>query len=69
MSIFNLPCPHNDNKECEHCHGITAQDGWKFKGCFHQPYKGKFVAEINECPNIKKSNKKNYDYRESEGVR
>ena len=54
MSIFNLTCPHNNNKECEHCHGITAQDGWKFKGCFCSPFKGKFVAEIKECPKAQK---------------
>ena len=54
MSIFNLTCPRNNNKECEHCHGITAQDGWKFKGCFCSPFKGKFVAEIKECPKAQK---------------
>lgn len=57
MSIFNLPCPRNDNKECEYCHGITAQDGWRFKGCCHQPYKGKFVAEIIKCPKSQKREK------------
>lgn len=50
MSIFNLPCPHNEDKECEHCRGIKAQDGWKFKGCFCPPYRGKFIGEIKECP-------------------
>lgn len=50
MSIFNLPCPHNEDKECEHCRGINAQDGWKFKGCFCLPYRGKFIGAIKECP-------------------
>lgn len=50
MSKFNLPCPHNNNKECEYCKGITAQDGWRFRGCFFPPNKGKYVADVKECP-------------------
>jgi hypothetical protein len=50
MSIFNLPCQHNDWKECRYCHGVKAQDGWRFKGCFCPPLKGKFLAEVKECP-------------------
>lgn len=50
MSNFNVVCPHNNNKECEHCRIITAQDGWKFRGCFFPPYRGKFIREIKECP-------------------
>lgn len=50
-SVFNTPCPHNNNERCDYCRGINTQDGWKFRGCFYPPYKGKFVAEIKECPN------------------
>lgn len=50
MSIFNLHCPHNDGKECRYCHGVKAQEGWGFKGCFCHPLKGMFVAVIKECP-------------------
>ena len=57
MSIFNLVCPHNNNKECEYCHMISAQDGWKFRGCFHSPYKGKFISEIKECPIVSQKGK------------
>lgn len=54
MSIFNLTCPHNNNKNCEHCRGITAQDGYRFKGCFCPPFKGKFIGGIKECPKTMK---------------
>ena len=50
MSIFNVTCPHNNNKVCKYCRMICAQDGWKFRGCFHHPYKGKFISEIKKCP-------------------
>lgn len=58
MSLFNSPCPHADGKECEHCRIITAQDGWTFRGCFCHPNKGKFIAEVKECPKKKKEDKK-----------
>lgn len=47
-SIKNLECPITQ-KTCEFCKGVSAQSV-KFKGCFREPYKGKWVAEINECP-------------------
>ena len=53
MSIFTLPCPHNDDKECKYCKGIAAQDGWRFRGCFCSPFKGKFIRDIKECPKKK----------------
>lgn len=24
--------------------------GWSFYGCCHEPYKGKWIAEIKDCP-------------------
>ena len=35
---------------CEHCKWLKAQDDWSFHGCFHKPYKGKWIAEIENCP-------------------
>ena len=29
---------------------VTANGGTIFLGCYHAPYKGKWVAEIKECP-------------------
>lgn len=37
-------------KDCPHCVDLKAQDGWHFKGCFGGSYKGKWIAEIDECP-------------------
>lgn len=36
--------------DCPHCVERKDQYGWRFKGCFGGQYKGKFIAEINECP-------------------
>lgn len=36
--------------DCPHCVDRKDQYGWHFKGCFGGPYKGKFIAEIDECP-------------------
>ena len=35
---------------CDSCKCLNAQDGWEFYGCFHEPYNGKWIAEIEECP-------------------
>lgn len=48
--MFNLSCPHNDNKACDYCNIVHAQDGWKFKGCFCDPNKGKFITSSIKCP-------------------
>lgn len=37
-------------KNCKHCRIITAQDGWMFSGCTHEPYHGMWVIEIENCP-------------------
>ena len=39
-----------DCNGCPHCVDRKDQYGWHFKGCFGGPYKGKFIAEIDECP-------------------
>ena len=36
--------------DCPHCIDRKDQYGWHFKGCFGGQYKGKFIAEIDECP-------------------
>ena len=35
---------------CEDCKWVKAQDDWGFHGCFHKPYKGRWIAEIEYCP-------------------
>ena len=39
-----------DCENCEYCKEIKAQDGWCFYGCKHAPYRGRWIAEIEECP-------------------
>lgn len=36
-------------RKCEYARTIYMDIG-KFKGCIHEPYKGKWTAEIDECP-------------------
>lgn len=35
--------------KCEHSQIVSAGN-FAFLGCYHTPYKGKWVAEIDECP-------------------
>lgn len=35
---------------CESCRAISAQNGYSFAGCYHEPYKGKQCSGIEECP-------------------
>lgn len=40
----------NQKHLCEFARMVTATGGWSFYGCTHEPYHGKWIAEINECP-------------------
>lgn len=46
----------NEVKETSRCEGcayartVYTNGNWKFIGCYHRPYTGKWVAEIKECP-------------------
>lgn len=37
---------------CSNCkfRKLTTKSGWSFYGCCREPYKGKWIAEIKECP-------------------
>ena len=37
-------------KKCKHSKVINAQDDWFFRGCYCKPYRGKWVSEIENCP-------------------
>ena len=39
-------------KACYHCHIVGTQNKpvFQFRGCYHSPYKGKWVIEIEDCP-------------------
>ena len=52
--INSLQQEHQEKKkncsDCPHCVDRKDQYGWHFKGCFGGQYKGKPIAEIEECP-------------------
>jgi hypothetical protein len=35
---------------CYHCKLVHCNGGFSFLGCYHTPYRGKWVAEIKDCP-------------------
>jgi len=35
---------------CKYARLVHANGGWSFYGCTHEPYHGKWIAEIEECP-------------------
>ena len=35
---------------CEYRRETKSNGGWMFFGCYHNPYKGMWVAEIKDCP-------------------
>ena len=39
---------------CKYCKVIYSNGGWSFLGCCHQPYHGKWVAKIKDCPKDEK---------------
>ena len=48
---------------CKYCKRIYANGGWSFYACYHEPYHGKWVAEIKDCPKQEDIEKENYDGR------
>lgn len=39
-----------DCLNCYFCKIVHATGGWRFSGCYANPYKGKWTAEIKACP-------------------
>lgn len=37
-------------KGCEYKRIVHASGGFSFNGCYCRPYKGKWVADIEQCP-------------------
>ena len=37
-------------EECTNCFTVITTNGIRFRGCFHEPYRGKWVSEIEKCP-------------------
>lgn len=43
-------------KNCKYCRDVyTSPPQVKFQGCYCEPYKGKWVTEIEICPNVAES--------------
>lgn len=42
--------PSGRCKGCPYADVVRGTDGFIFLGCRHAPYRGKWVAEIKECP-------------------
>ena len=56
LDDFYRKLPEGRCKNCEFVKAVTASGGMIFLGCFHNPYKGKWVREIKECPkNVEKN--------------
>lgn len=53
---------------CKFARMITATGGWSFVGCIHEPYHGKWIAEINECP-LGKTPEKEREGMEAEWIK
>lgn len=47
---FMLRLPSGRCHPCEYAKPIVASGQWFALGCFAPPYKGKWVAEIKDCP-------------------
>jgi hypothetical protein len=50
----NKSCKKERCEGCKECRKIYANGGWTFYGCYYPPYKGKWVAEIKDCPKAEK---------------
>lgn len=49
-SEFYNSIPDGRCKPCDYGKVVVANGGFAFLGCFCEPYKGKWVAEIKDCP-------------------
>ena len=43
----------NHCRKCEYSYRFSSQDGCWFIGCKYPPFRGRWVAQIEECPKDK----------------
>lgn len=43
--------------KCKYCRDVCIPPGVRIRGCFCKPYEGKWVTEIEKCPNKAESEK------------
>ena len=56
VKAFCDSIPSGRCKGCPYADVVRAQGNFMFLGCRHNPYKGKWVAEIKNCPKEGKRN-------------
>ena len=47
---FYISLPKGRCNPCQYARHVFAQDGFAFLGCYKEPYHGKLVSEIMDCP-------------------
>ncbi len=50
LDDFYKNLPDGRCKGCEYAKAVIANGQFGFLGCYHELYKGKWVAEIKDCP-------------------
>lgn len=55
FNIFYENLPKGRCNPCKYAKAINAGNDWVFLSCWHEPYRGKRVAEIKDCPIGRKS--------------
>ena len=50
IDAFLSKLPEGRCNPCEYAKAVTANGGFIFLGCYHSPYRGKWVREIQKCP-------------------
>ena len=41
---------------CQYAREVVGSGQWRFLGCYCKPYRGKWVAEIKDCPKVRADN-------------
>ena len=55
--------PNGRCKPCEYGRVVVATGQFMFLGCYCEPYRGKWVAEIKNCPIGRKGEEKRCDMK------
>lgn len=50
INNFYNNIPPGRCKGCEYARSVVGTGQWMFLGCYHKPYRGKWVLEIENCP-------------------
>ena len=56
LQEFYDSIPNGRCKPCDYAKVVVANEQYMFLGCYCNPYNGKRVAEIKDCPKLKGEN-------------